>query len=120
MKNLIFLIITMLFFSCLNENKTDLVSEEKSAEEEGQDSSGESALEAYATNLNGQAKKGLIDPLIGRAPEIERVIQILSRRRKNNPLLVGESGVGKTAIAEGLAKMMLCNRLILMPVLKVP
>ena len=79
--------------------------EGNSAEEEGQESSGESALEVYATNLNGQAKKGLIDPLIGRAPEIERVVQILSRRRKNNPLLVGESGVGKTAIAEGLAKM---------------
>ena len=64
-----------------------------------------SALESYATNLNEQAKKGLIDPLIGRSSEVERVIQTLSRRRKNNPLLVGESGVGKTAIAEGLAKL---------------
>jgi ATP-dependent Clp protease ATP-binding subunit ClpA len=64
-----------------------------------------SALEAYATNLNEQAKKGLIDPLVGRSSEVERVIQTLSRRRKNNPLLVGESGVGKTAIAEGLAKL---------------
>ncbi|MBT4491970.1 MAG: ATP-dependent Clp protease ATP-binding subunit ClpA [Gammaproteobacteria bacterium] len=64
-----------------------------------------SPLEAYATNLNEHAKKGLIDPLVGREKEVERVIQILSRRRKNNPLLVGESGVGKTAIAEGLAKM---------------
>ena len=64
-----------------------------------------SALEAYATNLNEQAKKGLIDPLVGREDEVERVIQILSRRRKNNPLLVGEAGVGKTAIAEGLAKL---------------
>ena len=64
-----------------------------------------SALEQYSTNLNGQARKGLIDPLVGRREEVERVIQILSRRRKNNPLLVGESGVGKTAIAEGLAKM---------------
>ena len=62
-------------------------------------------LEAYATNLNQQARRGFIDPLVGRTNEIERVIQILSRRRKNNPLLVGESGVGKTAIAEGLAKM---------------
>ena len=62
-------------------------------------------LEAYATNLNEQARKGLIDPLVGRDSEVERVIQILSRRRKNNPLLVGESGVGKTAIAEGLAKL---------------
>ena len=68
---------------------------------------GQSALQAYATNLNERAKKGLIDPLIGRSNEIERVIQILSRRRKNNPLLVGESGVGKTAIAEGLAKLIL-------------
>lgn len=62
-------------------------------------------LKAFATNLNDQARKGLIDPLVGREGEVERVIQILSRRRKNNPLLVGESGVGKTAIAEGLAKM---------------
>ncbi|MDG1443949.1 MAG: ATP-dependent Clp protease ATP-binding subunit ClpA [Pseudomonadales bacterium] len=64
-----------------------------------------SPLESFATNLNEQAKKGLIDPLIGRQEEVERVIQTLSRRRKNNPLLVGESGVGKTAIAEGLAKL---------------
>lgn len=64
-----------------------------------------SALETYASNLNEQAKKGQIDPLVGRGSEVERVIQILSRRRKNNPLLVGESGVGKTAIAEGLAKL---------------
>lgn len=64
-----------------------------------------SALETYASNLNEQAKKGQIDPLVGRGNEVERVIQILSRRRKNNPLLVGESGVGKTAIAEGLAKL---------------
>jgi len=61
-------------------------------------------LEAYATNLNEQAAKGKIDPLIGRQHEIERTIQILCRRRKNNPLFVGEAGVGKTAIAEGLAK----------------
>ncbi|MBD3646074.1 MAG: AAA family ATPase, partial [Pseudomonadales bacterium] len=64
-----------------------------------------SPLESFATNLNEQARKGVIDPLVGRQDEVERVIQILSRRRKNNPLLVGESGVGKTAIAEGLAKM---------------
>ena len=64
-----------------------------------------SPLESFATNLNEQAKNGRIDPLVGREAEVERVIQILSRRRKNNPLLVGESGVGKTAIAEGLAKM---------------
>jgi len=63
-----------------------------------------SALEAFAINLNQQAQAGRIDPLIGRTHEIERTIQILSRRRKNNPLFVGEAGVGKTAIAEGLAK----------------
>lgn len=62
-------------------------------------------LDTYATNLNEEARTGQIDPLIGRLAEVERVAQILARRRKNNPLLVGESGVGKTAIAEGLAKM---------------
>ena len=62
-----------------------------------------SALETYATDLNAEALKGNIDPLIGREDEVERVIQVLCRRRKNNPLLVGEAGVGKTAIAEGLA-----------------
>lgn len=61
-------------------------------------------LEAYATNLNELAEQGLIDPLVGREQEVERVAQILARRRKNNPLLVGEAGVGKTAIVEGLAK----------------
>ena len=61
-------------------------------------------LQKFATNLNEEAKAGKIDKLIGREYEVERVIQTLSRRRKNNPLLVGESGVGKTAIAEGLAK----------------
>ncbi|MDA0248719.1 MAG: ATP-dependent Clp protease ATP-binding subunit ClpA [Proteobacteria bacterium] len=62
-----------------------------------------SALDQYTQNLNKLAKAGKIDPLIGREHEVERVIQILCRRRKNNPLLVGEAGVGKTAIAEGLA-----------------
>ena len=61
------------------------------------------ALEQYTQNLNASAKEGRIDPLIGREQEVERVIQVLCRRRKNNPLLVGEAGVGKTAIAEGLA-----------------
>ncbi|MDG1495290.1 MAG: ATP-dependent Clp protease ATP-binding subunit ClpA [Porticoccaceae bacterium] len=65
----------------------------------------ESLLSQFATNLNEQATLGNTDPLIGRAAEVERVSQILVRRRKNNPLLVGESGVGKTAIAEGLAKL---------------
>ncbi|MEM6709946.1 MAG: AAA family ATPase, partial [Pseudomonadota bacterium] len=64
----------------------------------------QSALEAFASNLNDQARNGRIDPLVGREDEVERVVQVLCRRRKNNPLLVGESGVGKTAIAEGLAK----------------
>ena len=62
-----------------------------------------SPLELYATDLNAEARQGRIDPLIGREHEVERVIQVLCRRRKNNPLLVGEAGVGKTAIAEGLA-----------------
>jgi ATP-dependent Clp protease ATP-binding subunit ClpA len=65
----------------------------------------ESALERYSLNLNDRAKTGKIDPLIGRREEILRTIQVLCRRRKNNPLLVGEAGVGKTAIAEGLAKL---------------
>ncbi|MFT6032493.1 MAG: ATP-dependent Clp protease ATP-binding subunit ClpA [Arenicella sp.] len=64
----------------------------------------EGPLEAYTVNLNQRAIEGFIDPLIGRDKEVERTIQILSRRRKNNPLYVGEAGVGKTAIAEGLAK----------------
>ncbi|MDD5113455.1 MAG: ATP-dependent Clp protease ATP-binding subunit ClpA [Methylobacter sp.] len=63
-----------------------------------------SALDKYASNLNEEALQGRIDPLIGRESELERTIQTLCRRRKNNPLLVGEAGVGKTAIAEGLAK----------------
>lgn len=70
-----------------------------------QEDSGASPLEQFTTNLNARAKLGLIDPLIGREDEIERTIQVLCRRRKNNPLLVGEAGVGKTAIAEGLARL---------------
>jgi ATP-dependent Clp protease ATP-binding subunit ClpA len=69
-----------------------------------------SALEKYATNLNEAARKGKIDPLIGRKLEVERTIEILCRRRKNNPLYVGEAGVGKTAIAEGLARMIVENK----------
>ena len=73
--------------------------------EGGEQGEGDSnPLESYATNLNKEAAEGNIDPLIGRGPEVERVAQVLARRRKNNPLLVGESGVGKTAIIEGLAK----------------
>ena len=74
------------------------------ADSEGAEGRQESALETYATNLNDQARQGKIDPLIGRQQEVERTVQILCRRRKNNPLFVGEAGVGKTAIAEGLAK----------------
>ncbi len=66
--------------------------------------SGASPLESFTSNLNERAQAGLIDPLIGRDAEIERTVQVLCRRRKNNPLFVGEAGVGKTALAEGLAK----------------
>lgn len=86
-------------------SEDDHGNESESAEEDlAGDESGSSPLEKYAVNLNQQAEKGKIDPLIGRQLEIERTIQILCRRRKNNPLYVGEAGVGKTAIAEGLAK----------------
>jgi ATP-dependent Clp protease ATP-binding subunit ClpA len=69
------------------------------------DAPAKSPLESFAVNLNQLARRGKIDPLIGRKHEIQRTIQILCRRRKNNPLYVGEAGVGKTALAEGLAKM---------------
>lgn len=75
---------------------------------DGDDASTKSApslLEQFTVNLNEQAKQGLLDPLVGRTDELDRVSQTLIRRRKNNPLLVGESGVGKTAIAEGLAQL---------------
>ncbi|MFZ9958419.1 MAG: ATP-dependent Clp protease ATP-binding subunit ClpA [Burkholderiaceae bacterium] len=85
--------------------------DEASATEQTETSGGQSAqpsqptaLDQFTSNLNELAKKGKIDPLIGRESEVERVIQVLCRRRKNNPLLVGEAGVGKTAIAEGLAR----------------
>jgi ATP-dependent Clp protease ATP-binding subunit ClpA len=90
--------------------KNDTPDTSKSAEsnpesEDGPSEKNEKAspLEQYTQNLNQLAKDGKIDPLIGREAEVERVIQVLCRRRKNNPLLVGEAGVGKTAIAEGLA-----------------
>ena len=82
--------------------------EQQEQEQEGQQSGG--ALENYTQNLNAQALMGKIDPLIGRDKELERVIQTLCRRRKNNPLLVGEAGVGKTAIAEGLARRIVEGR----------
>ncbi len=79
-------------------------SETEREEGEGAGAGGKgSPLEQFTQNLNQQAKDGKIDPLIGREAEVERVVQVLCRRRKNNPLLVGEAGVGKTAIAEGLA-----------------
>ena len=77
---------------------------EPEVEHEGDQQSAAGPLESYTINLNALALQGKIDPLIGRDRELERVIQTLCRRRKNNPLLVGEAGVGKTAIAEGLAR----------------
>ncbi|MDG1997327.1 MAG: AAA family ATPase, partial [Emcibacteraceae bacterium] len=71
--------------------------------EDGEEGSGKTAVEKYCENLNERARAGKIDPLIGRVEEVERTIQILCRRSKNNPLYVGDPGVGKTAIAEGLA-----------------
>ena len=82
--------------------KSSEPSGESEKEESGDPGKG-SPLDQFTQNLNQQSKEGKIDPLIGRDAEVERVIQILCRRRKNNPLLVGEAGVGKTAIAEGLA-----------------
>jgi ATP-dependent Clp protease ATP-binding subunit ClpA len=85
-----------------NENEEDINDIE---EDSRQEDTGNNPLETYAVNLNEEAMQGKIDPLIGRQVEVQRTIQILCRRRKNNPLYVGEAGVGKTAIAEGLAKM---------------
>jgi ATP-dependent Clp protease ATP-binding subunit ClpA len=90
--------------SKIAEEKTD---KEETAAEGERDPEGGSALEKYTTNLNRMAQDGRIDPLIGRKLEVERTIEILCRRRKNNPLYVGEAGVGKTAIAEGLARLII-------------
>ncbi|PCJ47172.1 MAG: ATP-dependent Clp protease ATP-binding subunit ClpA [Moraxellaceae bacterium] len=88
-----------------DDSNQDMVEpSQEQLEEEGGAESAQRPLEAYATNLNEMAKLGKIDPLVGRSEEVMRTVQILCRRRKNNPLLVGEPGVGKTAIAEGLAK----------------
>ncbi len=84
--------------------------EEQGAAVDGEGEAESSPLEKYATNLNQMAEQGKIDPLIGREIEIERTVQILCRRRKNNPLYVGEAGVGKTALAEGLARMIVEER----------
>ncbi|WP_428240901.1 ATP-dependent Clp protease ATP-binding subunit ClpA [Gynuella sp.] len=87
-----------------SESSPDPSSQHGNPDDDSGESMGQHPLESFATNLNEMARNGRIDPLVGREKEVERVIQILSRRRKNNPLLVGETGVGKTAIAEGLAK----------------
>ena len=79
---------------------------------------GSSPLDTFTVNLNELALQGKIDPLIGRKTEVQRTIQILCRRRKNNPLYVGEAGVGKTAIAEGLQNrlsMVMCRKFCLIP-----
>ena len=86
------------------EEESDLHDDEKEKNIEN------SALESFTLNLNNEAKKGRIDPLIGRIKEVERVVQVLARRNKNNPLLVGDSGVGKTAIAEGIARLIFENK----------
>ncbi|MGL5446098.1 MAG: ATP-dependent Clp protease ATP-binding subunit ClpA [Rhabdaerophilum sp.] len=89
-----------------DEDADEGASETRKGEGGGKGEKGkESALEAYAVNLNEKARVGRIDPLIGRKSEVDRTIQVLCRRQKNNPLYVGDPGVGKTAIAEGLAKM---------------
>ena len=80
------------------EGEGDAGSAEAAAEGKGD------ALAEFAADLNAAAREGRIDPLVGRSEEIERTIQVLCRRRKNNPLYVGEAGVGKTALAEGLAR----------------
>lgn len=84
-------------------DEADAPGSQESLEDQSEATEERSMLAQFASNLNEMAKQGKIDPLIGRDNEIERSIQILCRRRKNNPLLVGEAGVGKTAIAEGLA-----------------
>ncbi|MCK5190315.1 MAG: ATP-dependent Clp protease ATP-binding subunit ClpA [Methylococcales bacterium] len=90
--------------SKVDQDKEEAESTKTNTETPVTESTEATPLEKYATNLNEEAIQGKIDPLIGRDQEVERTIQVLCRRRKNNPLLVGESGVGKTAIAEGLAK----------------
>ena len=96
----------MSYISHRKENKSQIefsvVSDNEEAEEEKQNS--KSILETYCVNLNNKAMDNKIDPIIGRETEIERTVQILCRRLKNNPLFVGDPGVGKTALAEGLAK----------------
>jgi ATP-dependent Clp protease ATP-binding subunit ClpA len=95
--------------NCISHGNSELGDDDSTQSTEVENESGaedtaETALSAYTVNLNERAAAGKIDPLIGRQIEVERTVQILCRRRKNNPLYVGEAGVGKTAIAEGLAK----------------
>ncbi|MDP6705079.1 MAG: ATP-dependent Clp protease ATP-binding subunit ClpA [Alphaproteobacteria bacterium] len=88
----------------MGEQRTVRGVDDPASEGEPAAKEGSEALDAYCVNLNDKARSGRIDPLIGREPELERTIQILCRRQKNNPLYVGDPGVGKTAIAEGLAR----------------
>jgi ATP-dependent Clp protease ATP-binding subunit ClpA len=88
----------------MSQQKAARGAEEEGEEGEPKNKQGTEALEAYCVNLNEKAKQGRVDPLIGRLAEVDRTIQILCRRQKNNPLFVGDPGVGKTAIAEGLAR----------------
>ncbi len=94
----------------ISHNKKDETAPSQTPSEDKEPTKSKNPLEEFATNLNERAKKGRIDPLIGRDAEIERTAQVLCRRRKNNPLLVGEAGVGKTAIAEGLAWLIVNGR----------
>jgi ATP-dependent Clp protease ATP-binding subunit ClpA len=93
----------------MSQQKAARGTEEEGEEGEPKNKQGTEALEAYCVNLNEKAKAGRVDPLIGRFAEVDRTIQILCRRQKNNPLFVGDPGVGKTAIAEGLARKIVKN-----------
>ena len=96
--------------SYLSHGRSEKINPDGEEINESNEPESNNALEQFTTNLNKEALDGRIDPLIGRSTEVERVVQILARRSKNNPLLVGESGVGKTAIAEGLAKLITENK----------
>ena len=96
--------------SYLSHGRNEKIKPDGDEVNESNEPESNNALEQFTTNLNKEALEGRIDPLIGRSSEVERVVQILARRSKNNPLLVGESGVGKTAIAEGLAKLITENK----------
>jgi ATP-dependent Clp protease ATP-binding subunit ClpA len=90
--------------SKLPSGKPDATRPAPAGDEAGAEEAPADPLEAFATNLTARAQEGILDPLVGREHEIERAIHILARRRKNNPIFVGETGVGKTAVAEGLAQ----------------